>query len=125
MSDIAMQSVNTGMANTLNMPAAGIAYDEANRPATNMAVANAKAGIYGDMGRTAAGIYGENLGAETQRYGIDVGASTSRSNASLDFASSAANRQLQKYLGELEMKYKMASLAPSSGSATTLGRPQA
>ena len=78
LADIAMQSVNSGMANTLNMPAAGIAYDEANRPAFNTRLGEQKAGILTGLGQTAAGMYGQNLGAQTSRYATDVGAQTSR-----------------------------------------------
>ena len=91
LADIAMQSVNAGMANTLNMPAAGIAYDEANRAQTNLALGTQKAGILTGLGQTAAGMYGQNLGAQTQRYGIDVGAS-----------SDAASRALQQYIANLQ-----------------------
>jgi len=106
LSDIAMQSVNTGMANTLNLPSASIAYDEANRAQTNLGLAQARAGLTADLGRTAADVYGVNTGAQTQRYGIDVGAQTSQGNAMLDFQSGAADRALKQYLEELEMKYK-------------------
>jgi len=78
LADIAMQSVNSGMANTLNMPAANIAYDEANRPAFNARLGEQKAGILAGLGQTAAGMYGQNLGAQTSRYATDVGAQTSR-----------------------------------------------
>ena len=78
LADIAMQSVNSGMANTLNMPAAGIAYDEANRPAFNTRLGEQKAGILAGLGQTAAGMYGQNLGAQTSRYATDVGAQTAR-----------------------------------------------
>ena len=91
LADIAMQGVNAGMANTLNMPAAGIAYDEANRAQTNLALGTQKAGILTGLGQTAAGMYGQNLGAQTQRYGIDVGAS-----------SDAASRALQQYIANLQ-----------------------
>lgn len=122
LSDIAMQSVQSGMANTLNMPAAGIAYDEANRPATNLALGQAKADILSNLGQTAANVYGQNLGAQTQRYGIDVGAQTQRYSTdvgagtqqmgySLNYASDAAQRALQKYIAELN-----AGIQQSSGS---------
>lgn len=124
LSDIAMQSVQSGMANTLNMPAAGIAYDEANRSATNLALGQAKAGILTNLGQTAANIYGQNLGAQTQRYGIDVGAQTQKYSTdvgsqtqrytadvgaqtqqtgyALSAASDAAQRALQKYIADLQ-----------------------
>ena len=123
MGDIAMQSVNAGMANTLNLPSADIAYDEANRPATNLGLAQTKASIVTDLGKTAAGIYGENLGAQTSRYGIDMGAATARSNASLDYQSSAANRAWQQYLGELELKYKASGQGGFAPGATTYTGP--
>lgn len=103
LSDIAMQSVNSGMANTLNMPAAGIAYDEANRAQTNLALGTQKAGILTGLGQTAAGMYGQNLGAQTQRYGIDVGAS-----------SDAAQRALQQYIAQLQSSTSMAEMAMKS-----------
>jgi len=94
LSDIAMQSVNAGMANTLNMPAAGMAYEEAVRPGTNVAVAGQKAGIYQNLGQAGANIYGTNVGAETSRYGTNMA-----------FQSDQMNRDLKKYLAELEAKY--------------------
>jgi hypothetical protein len=102
LSDIAMQSVNAGMANTLNMPAAGIAYDEANRAQTNLALGTQKAGILTGLGQTAAGMYGQNLGAQTQRYGIDVGAS-----------SDAAQRALQQYIAQLQSSTSISQTAMS------------
>jgi hypothetical protein len=75
-----MQSVQSGMANTLNMPAAGIAYDTANRPAFNTMLGQQKANILTGLGQTAAGMYGQNLGAQT----------------------TAAQQSLQKYLTELQ-----------------------
>ena len=97
LADIAMQSVNSGMANTLNMPAAGVAYDEANRAQTNLALGAQKASILTGLGQTAAGVYGQNLGAQTQRYGVDVGA-----------ASDAAQRALQQYIAQLNANTSLA-----------------
>jgi hypothetical protein len=117
LSDIAMQSVNAGMANTINMPAAGIAYDAENRANTNVAVAGQKANLLGSMGQTMAGVYGTNVGAETSRSNAllgantsmaesQLGANTSRANANLSYQANQNNSALQKYLGELELKYK-------------------
>jgi len=105
LSDIAMQSVNAGMANTLNMPAAGIAYDEANRAQTNLGLATQRANILTGLGQTAAGIYGTNVGAQTSRYATDVGASTSRYGIDVGAQTDAANRDLQIYLANLNKKY--------------------
>jgi hypothetical protein len=105
LSDIAMQSVNAGMANTLNMPAAGIAYDEANRAQTNLGLASKRADILTGLGGVAAGMYGQNLGAQTQRYGIDVGA-----------GSDAAQRALQQYIAELQNSMNLQELATRQGS---------
>jgi len=120
MSNIAMQSVNAGMANTLNMPAAELAYEGEVRPGTNVGVAQAKAGVLQNLGQTAASIYGTQVGAETSRYNTDVGSSTSlqlgqmnqntaMSGQGLTFASNRANQSLQKYIADLR----------SGGSANT------
>ena len=101
LSDIAMQSVNAGMANTLNMPAAGIAYDEANRPAFNTMLGQQKAGILTGLGQTAAGMYGQNLGAQTSLQTANIGAGASMSNAALGYQSNLAQQGLEKYLAEL------------------------
>lgn len=110
LSDIAMQSMNAGMANTLNMPAAGVAYDEANRAQTNLALGEAQAGILTGLGQTAAGMYGTNLSAQTQKYGIDVGA-----------ASDAASRALQQYIAQLNANTSLSQTAmnQSGGGSTT------
>ncbi|MBE3045973.1 hypothetical protein IMZ48_26225 [Candidatus Bathyarchaeota archaeon] len=108
LSDIAMQSINAGMGNTLNMPAAGVAYDEANRAPTNLAAANAKVGVLTGLGQTAAGIYGTNVGAETSRYGISTQAGTAASGQQLDYNATMSGQALSKYLAELELKYKYA-----------------
>ncbi|MBW2604711.1 MAG: hypothetical protein JRE28_10425 [Deltaproteobacteria bacterium] len=113
MSNIAMQSVSAGMANTLNMPAAELAYEGEVRPGTNVAVAGQKANVLQNLGQTAAGIYGTQVGAETSRYGIDVGSRTSlqtaqmgagaaATSAGLNFASNRANQALQKYIADLK-----------------------
>jgi len=101
LSDIAMQSVNSGMANTLNMPAAGIAYDEANRPAFNTMLGQQKAGILTGLGQTAAGMYGQNLGAQTSLQTANIGAGASMSNAALGYQSNVAQQGLEKYIAEL------------------------
>jgi len=112
MSNIAMQSVNAGMANTLNMPAAELAYENEVRPGTNVGIAQAKAGVLQNLGQTAAGIYGTQVGASTARHGIDVGSQTSLQTAqmgadtavhgqALQFASNQANQSLQRYIAEL------------------------
>jgi hypothetical protein len=106
LSDIAMQSVNAGMANTLNMPAAGIAYDQANRAATNTAVAGQKAGVLTSLGQTLAGVYGTNVGSSTSLSNAQTAANTSTQNAALQYSLNQQENALQKYLAELEMKYK-------------------
>jgi hypothetical protein len=80
LADIAMQSVQSGMANTLNLPAAGTAYDEANRPTFNMQLGAQKAGILQNLGQVGTQMYGQNLGAQT----------------------TTAQQGLQKYLAELQ-----------------------
>jgi hypothetical protein len=104
LSDIAMQSINSGMANTLNMPAAGVAYDEANRPATNLALGEAKANILTGLGQTAAGMYGQNLASQTSMANARLGSDTSLTSAQLGFQTNAAQMALDKYLGELRNK---------------------
>lgn len=101
LSDIAMQSVNAGMANTLNLPAASVAYDEANRPTTNLMLGQAKAGILQNLGQVAAGMYGQNLGAQTALQTAGIGAATSRTNALTAAKVNYAQLALQKYLAEL------------------------
>ena len=63
LSDIASQSIQAGLANTINLPAAGIAYDSAVRPATNLALGTAKAGILQNFGSAATQLYGVNTNA--------------------------------------------------------------
>ncbi len=91
LADIAMQSINSGMANTLNLPAAGIAYDEANRPAFNTMLGQQKAGILTGLGQVGAGMYGQNLGAQTSL-------TTAKMGQDVDYARLA----LQQYLGTLK-----------------------
>ena len=105
LTDIAMQSVNSGMANTLNMPAATIAYDEANRPTFNTMLGQQKAGILTGLGRTAADIYGADLGSRTSLQTARLGANVSMRNATLA-ANTAANtaaaqQELQRYIAGL------------------------
>jgi hypothetical protein len=143
LSDIAMQSVNAGMANTLNMPAAGVAYDEANRPGTNVAVAGQKAGLLSNLGQTLAGVYGTNIGSQTSLanslLGADtslataniganasltaaqLGANTSLSIAEMDLAANQANNSLKRYLAELELKYKYGGGGNNSLVALSMG----
>jgi hypothetical protein len=104
LSDIAMQSVNAGMANTLNMPAANVAYDEANRPATNLMLGQAKAGILTGLGQTAAGMYGQNLAAQTSTTNAQLGASTALATTGMNNQVDYAQQALQRYLGELKAK---------------------
>jgi hypothetical protein len=104
LADIAMQSVNSGMANTLNMPAAGVAYDEANRAPTNLALGNAKANILTGLGQTAVGVYGTNLGSQTSLQTAQIGANTSTSNAALGAGVDYAQQALQRYINELSNK---------------------
>lgn len=127
LSDIAMQSVQAGMANTLNMPAAGIAYDEANRPAFALGQAQQRAGILQNQAGTLAGLYSTDVGAATSRYGIDVGAQTAQSGQAMDLALgqqqlaqraqlAAQENALSRYLGELRAKYSQ----PSGGGGVTV-----
>jgi hypothetical protein len=129
LADIMMQSVNTGMANTLNMPAAGVAYDEANRPATNLAVANARAGILTGLGQTAAGMYGTNVQANTAEqqaklgyaanvYGTQTQARTAASQTAANLSTNASSQALQKYIADLETKYRYGSSGASSGGSS-------
>ena len=97
----AISAINAGAANTVNMPAMGIAYDQANRPGFNVGVAAQKAGVLQNLGSTAANIYGVNVGAETSRYATDVGAATASSGQALQFASNQANQALQQYIAQL------------------------
>jgi hypothetical protein len=115
LSDIAMQSVNSGMANTLNMPAAGIAYDEANRAQTNLGLASKRADILTGLGQTAAGMYGVNVGAETSRYGTDVGARTSLSNTGTTAGVDYAQQALQRYIAQLQNTTANRELTLKSG----------
>lgn len=129
-SDYAISAINAGMGNTLNTGAAGFAYDEQNRAATNLGVAQAKAGIYQNLGQTAASIYGTNVGAQTSRYATDVGASTSLATAGmgaaasnranqLEFQTANANRALQKYIADLNSSTTLQSnnaISPTAGA---------
>ena len=94
LSDIAMNSIQSGLANTLNMGAASATYDVENRPGFNVGIAGQKAGLLSTLGQTAAGLYGTDVGASTSRYGVD--AQTAMNNA---------NNALKLYLSELERKY--------------------
>lgn len=104
----AISSINAGAANTVNMPAMGIAYDQANRPGFNVGAAAQKAGVLQNLGGTAANIYGTNVGAETSRYGVDVGAQTAAAGQGLQFASNQANRALQQYIAQLNSQPTLA-----------------
>jgi len=125
LADIAMQSMNSGMANTLNMPAATIAYDEANRPTFNTMLGQQKAGILTGLGRTAADIYGANLRARTSVQAAQIGADASMSNAALAANTASSQQALQQYVAELnnqavnrELSLKYRS---SGGSSLTPG----
>ena len=120
LSDIAMQSINAGMANTLNMPAAGVAYDQANRPGTNVAVAGQKAGVLTSLGQTLAGVYGTNVGADTSLSNAQTAANTSAQNAALQYALNQQSNALQQYLTELELKYKYGNSGAGSVSALSM-----
>jgi len=131
MSNIAMQSVNSGMANTLNMPAAELAYEGSVRPGMNTQLAQAQAGVLQNLGQTAAGMYGVDVGASTSRYSTDVGsqtqlqtaqigADTSLAGYGMQFASNQANQALQKYIAELNAGLQAGTAKPV---ATTLRAP--
>jgi len=106
LSDIAMQSVNAGMANTLNMPAAGVAYDEANRAGTNVAVAGQKAGLLSSLGQTLAGVHGTEVGSATSLTAAQIAANTSTQNAALQYSLGQQSNALQEYLTQLKLKYQ-------------------
>lgn len=106
LSDIAMQSINTGMANTLNMPAAGVAYDQANRAGTNVAVAGQKAGVLTSLGQALAGVRDTDVGSATSLTASQIAANTSTQNANLQYALGQQTNALEQYLKELELKYK-------------------
>ena len=117
LTDIAMQSINSGMANTLNMPAAGVAYDEANRAATNLALGREKAGLFTGLGQIAAGMYGQNLEA-----------SVNEANSIRGAEANYAQQALQRYLGQLnydlaqrELNAKLAFAKQSSGGSSGSG----
>ncbi|MCP4541695.1 MAG: hypothetical protein GY832_31570 [Chloroflexi bacterium] len=123
MSNIAMQSVNAGMANTLNMPAAEMAYEGAVRPGMNIGLAQAKAGVLQNLGQTAANVYGTQVGADTSRYGIDTSAATSLQTAqmgadmtaqgqALQFASNRANDSLNRYIAQLNASTQIQNTSP-------------
>lgn len=129
LADIAMQSINAGMGNTLNMPSAGVAYDEANRAQTNLATANAKVGVLTGLGQTAAGMYGTNVGANTAKeqaklgysasvYGTQQQAQTAARQTAANVAMNASNQALQKYIAGLEMKYRYSAPAASSDESS-------
>jgi len=135
MSNIAMQSVNAGMANTLNMPAAELAYENEVRPGTNVGIAQAKAGVLQNLGQTAAGIYGTQVGASTARHGIDVGSQTSLQTAqmgantavhgqALQFASNQANQSLQRYIAELSNRPQIGG-STNTQPVPIMGTPRA
>ena len=119
----AISSINAGAANTVNMPAMGIAYDQANRPGFNVGIAAQKAGVLQNLGSTAANIYGTNVGAETSRYGVDVGAQTAAAGQGLQFASNQANRALQQYIAQLNSQPTLAM--GNAPSVNMLGAPRA
>jgi hypothetical protein len=100
-SDYAINAVNAGMGNTLNTGAVGLAYDEQNRAATNLGVAQAKAGIYQNLGQTAANIYGTNVGAQTSLATAGMSAGVANKANQLEFQTANANRALSKYIADL------------------------
>jgi len=101
MSNIAMQSVNAGMANTLNMPASELAYENEVRPGMNIGLAQAKAGVLQNLGQTAANVYGTQVGSSTAIQTAQMRADASMSGQGLQFASNMANQALQKYIAQL------------------------
>jgi hypothetical protein len=107
LSDIAMQSVQSGMANTLNLPAAGIAYDQAVRPGTNVAVAGQQAGLLADQGRMMAGFYGTDVSADLAMSGHALGVAQLNQQQQQFQAQQAADQQalaMKRYLAELQAK---------------------
>jgi len=123
MSNIAMQHVQSGMANVLNMPAAELAYEQAVRPGTNVGVAQAKAGVLQNLGQVASNVYGTQVGAETARYGTDVSAAASRYAAdrgaavaeagqAMQFHSNLANQSLQRYIADLNAPSQQMNTSP-------------
>jgi hypothetical protein len=123
----AISAINAGAANTVNMPAMGIAYDQANRPGFNVGVAAQKANVLQNLGNTAAGIYSTNVGAETSRYGIDTGTASDVRSQNLTFATNQANQALQQYIAQLNSQTALTQTAMQTGAVqpAMLGAPSA
>lgn len=66
LSDIAMNSVQTGMANTLNMPAASIAYDKQVLPGLQAQQADATSGLYSQLAQMISGYLGQSRSLDMQ-----------------------------------------------------------
>jgi len=121
MSNIAMQSVNAGMANTLNMPAAELAYENEVRPGMNIGLAQAKAGVLQNLGQTAANVYGTQVGSSTSLQTAQMGADVTSQGQGLAFASNQANQALNKYIARL--KYGSGGGQSNNSPVPTLRRP--
>ena len=121
MSNIAMQHVNAGMANVLNMPAAELAYEEAVRPGMNVQLAQSRAGVLQNLGGAAANMYGTQVGAQTALQTAQMGSDTSMATAGMQFASNRANQALQRYIADLSAK----TLSQNNSPVPTLSAPSA
>ena len=130
MSNIAMQHVNAGMANVLNMPAAELAYEGQVRPGMNIGLAQAQAGVLQNLGQTAANVYGTQVGAETSRYSTGVGSQTALQTAQMGadtaaigqqmtLQSNQANQSLQRYIAELDAQTQIKTAQIKAGATAT------
>jgi hypothetical protein len=97
LADIAMQSINAGMGNTLNMPSASVAYDAANRASTNVALAQLKTSLLSSFGQTQAGMYEQQQGLKASKYNADM-------NALGQYAAAKERADTEKYLADVTAK---------------------
>lgn len=127
LADIATSSINAGAANTLNLPAASVAYDEANRAQTNVAVAGQKVGVLTDLANALSEIYQTNLGASTSMQQAQLSANTSTANAQLAAQTSLVQSQqqnaLSKYIAELNTKTQLELASRENDSAGNYPAP--
>lgn len=72
LSQIAMNMVNSGMANVLNVPAFNLAYEQDVRPGVDVSIAQALAQLYGQWAGVGANVYGTNQQTQLTKRGQDL-----------------------------------------------------
>lgn len=104
LADIAMGQINAGMGNTVNMPAAGIAYDQTNRAPTNVALAQLKSNLMQSLGQTQAGFAEQGNALAASKYNAEM-------NAVGQVAAAKERSDTDRYLAGLSAKMVNSSKA--------------